>query len=247
MENREYGSLIGNPCCPYINSMVEQGTLFTNFYAETHPSLPNYLAMTSGSTGGKVGSDDIRAGELDVENVFHQLTVAGLSWNSFQENMPTACYRGETAGALPFAYALKHNPAMAYGNVASTSLCNLVVPATGIGLLPNFSFITPNQCYNMHSCPPRSGDDWLRANIPALVAALGPNGRVIFTFDEGTTGAGGGGHIATLLLGQGVPTGKVFERLNHYGLLAAIEKVFGLPRLGSAATATPVPLFLPAG
>jgi hypothetical protein len=244
MENREFDSIIGDSCCPYINSLVDQGTLFTNYRAVAHPSLPNYLAMTSGSTNGKVGTDSITAGELDVENVFHQLSVAGLTWNAFQESMPSACYRGETAGSLPFAYALRHNPAMAYRNVASTSLCNLVVPATGIGLLPNFSFITPNECYNMHSCPPRRGDEWLRANVPALVSAVGPNGRIIITWDEGSTDSGGGNHVATFELGEGVPVGRVFISLDHYSLLAAIEEAFGLSRLQNAAAASPLPFFL---
>jgi hypothetical protein len=244
MENREYDSIIGDSCCPFINSLVGQGTLFTNYQAVAHPSLPNYLAMTSGSTSGKAGTSSITAGEIDEENVFHQLTVAGLSWNAFQESMPATCFRGAVAGVLPFQYVLRHDPAMAYRNVASTSLCNLVVPAAGIGLLPNFSFITPNQCYNMHSCSARTGDDWLKTNVPALVSTLGPNGRVIVTWDEGTTDAGGGGHIPTMVLGEGVPVGEVSISVDHYSLLAGIEKAFGLPLLQHAAAATPLPLFL---
>jgi phosphatidylinositol-3-phosphatase len=243
MENHEYESIIGSSCCPFINSLVGQGMLFTNYHAVAHPSLPNYLAMTSGGTNGKGGTDSITAGEINVENVFQQLSKAGLTWNAYQESMPSPCYKGTTAGNAPFAYALKHDPAMTYGSIANTSLCNRVVPATGISLLPDFSFITPNLCYDMHSCPAGSGDTWLRANVGALVSALGPTGRVILTWDEGTTGAGGGGHVVALELGPGVPVGRDPTPFDHYSLLAGIESTFGLPRLQKAAGATPLPLF----
>ncbi len=243
MENHEYGSIIGNSCCRFINSLVGKGMLFTNYHAVSHPSLPNYLAMTSGGTQGKGGTDSVRAGEVDVENVFEQLSKAGLTWNAYQEGMPSPCYRGNSAGSAPFEYALKHDPAMTYRNIANNSLCNRVVPAAGISLLPDFSFITPNLCYSMHSCPAASGDKWLQANVEALVSVLGPSGRVILTWDEGTSGAGGGGHIVTLELGPGVPVGRDPTPLNHYGLLAGIESAYGLPRLQNAAGATPLPLF----
>jgi acid phosphatase len=246
MENDEYGSIIGNACCPYIASLVSKGALFTNSVAVTHPSLPNYLAMTSGGTDGRTGTDDVTAGEINVENVFHQLSVAGFSWGAYQETMPSACYKGAFAGSSPGTYALKHDPAMAYQNIATTSLCNQVVPYSSIpSSLPNFSFITPNQCNDMHSCSTVTGDRWLLANVPSILAGLGSNGRLIITFDEGTTGTGGGGHIATIELGPGVPIGQIGAALNHYGLLAAIEDAFGLARLQNARSAAPFPLFNP--
>jgi hypothetical protein len=245
MENHEYGSIIGNPCCPYLNALAGRGTLFTNYHAVTHPSLPNYLAMTSGSTNGKAGTDSITAGEIDAENVFHQLSDAGVTWNAFEESMPSPCFRGATFGRSPLSYSLTHDPAMAYRNVAATSLCNRVVPATAIRLLPDFSFVTPNRCFDMHSCPASSGDAWLRVNVAPLLSALGPMGRIIIIWDEGTTPAGGGGHVVALELGTGVPVGQISTPLDHYGLLAAIEEAFGLRRLQNATTATALPLFLP--
>jgi phosphatidylinositol-3-phosphatase len=245
MENHEYRSIIGNPCCPYINSLAGAGTLFTNYHAVTHPSLPNYLAMTSGSTAGKTGTDSVIPGEIDVENLFRQLSDAGVSWNAYPETMPSPCYRGAFFGALHSRYVLEHDPAMIYANVAATSLCNHVVPPVGIASLPDFSFITPNSCNSMHSCPRPVGDGWLRANVGALLSALGPEGRVILTWDEGTTGAGGGGQVVTIELGPGVPVGQNSTRLDHYSLLAGIERAFGLPLLQNAQTATVFPLFFP--
>jgi phosphatidylinositol-3-phosphatase len=97
----------------------------------------------------------------------------------------------------------------------------------------------------MHSCGARVADDWLRRVVPRLLARLGPNGRIVITWDEGTTDAGGGGRVPTILVGPGVPAGRVATRLDHYSVLAALEGVFHLQRLGFARGARPLPLFVP--
>src|SRR5947208_13361131 len=102
MENHEYSSIVGSSQAPYINGrLIRRGRLFTSYRAVSHPSLPNYLAMTSGSLGGKKGTDQVAAGEVVADNVFHQLSVAGLSWAAFMESMPSACYRPFSAGSAP--------------------------------------------------------------------------------------------------------------------------------------------------
>src|SRR5260370_8194047 len=50
MENEEYSSIIGDPSAPYINSLAAGGALATQYDAVSHPSLPNYLALTAGAT-----------------------------------------------------------------------------------------------------------------------------------------------------------------------------------------------------
>ena len=52
MENHSYSQIIGNTSAPYMNAFARRGELFTNMNAISHPSLPNYLALTSGSTLG---------------------------------------------------------------------------------------------------------------------------------------------------------------------------------------------------
>src|SRR5260370_38713296 len=49
MENEEYSSIIGDPSAPYINSLAAGGALATQYDAVSHPSLPNYLALTGGA------------------------------------------------------------------------------------------------------------------------------------------------------------------------------------------------------
>src|SRR6266550_6092783 len=165
MENHEYSSVVGSSGAGYINRrLIGHGKLFTSYDAVSHPSLPNYLAMTSGSTDGKQGTDSITAGEISRNNLFHQLARAGIRWRVYEESLPSACDRAVVAGTSPGFYALKHDPAMAYADIANTRLCRRVVPFSRLDptRLRKFSFVTPNECSDMHSCSISTGDRWLR-------------------------------------------------------------------------------------
>jgi len=243
LENHEYSSVVGAGDAAFINrTLIPRGTLFTNYFAVAHPSLPNYLAMTSGSTQGKQGTDSVTSGQVASDNLFHQLSSADIRWKAYQETMPSACYGPYSAGSAPGDYALKHNPAMTYANVADSALCRNVVPYTRLDPqhLPPFSFVTPNECNDMHSCSVQTGDGWLREIVPPLIHG---GALVLLTFDEGSTGVGGGGHVMLLAIGAGVHAGtRETGHLDHYGLLAGLEEYFGVPKLGAARSARPVVL-----
>jgi phosphatidylinositol-3-phosphatase len=243
-ENKGFSEVIGSGCCPYLNTLAKRGLLATNSFAITHPSLPNYLAMTAGSTFGRTSDDT--APLVKGENLFHQLQKAGVPWKAYQETMPSPCFKGDSAGSDPATYELHHDPAMMFANVSGDpAACANVVPLTKLagdasaGRLPAFAFITPNNCNNMHSCANAKGDQWLKQWMPKILTALDPNGVAIITFDEGS-GESGAERIATLLVGPGVRPGTLGKRITHYSLLAGLEQAFGLPRLGKAKSATPV-------
>jgi len=243
LENHEASAIVGSSDAPFLNEhLIPAGRLFTNYTAVAHPSLPNYLAMTSGDTLGKRGTDDIQAGELSSDNLFHQLSSAGIDWRAYQETMPSPCFRGTEAGSEPGNYALKHDPAMAYANIAGSDLCEQVVPFTAFepSSLPTFSFVTPNQCNDMHSCDIATGDGWLQTHVPQLLSA---GAVVVITFDEGSSDENGGGRVMLLELGPGIPAGvRDGSPSDHYSLLAALEDRYGVPRLGAATSATALPL-----
>lgn len=238
MENKEYGAVVGASAAPYLNdTLIPGGRLFTNYHGVSHPSLPNYLAMTSGSTWSKDGTDDVTAGEIAADNLFHQLASAGIPWKAYQEGMPQACFAGTEAGSSPGTYTLKHDPAMVYQDIASTGLCRNVVPDVNLdGGLRAFTFVTPDGCHDMHSCPISVGDGWLKSEVPPLLRA---GAEVIVTFDEGATNSQ---TIMTLEIGPGVEPGTDGARYDHYGLLAGLERHFGLARLGRAGEAAPLPV-----
>jgi phosphatidylinositol-3-phosphatase len=247
MENHERSHIVASPSAPFHNSMLRRGRDYTNYFAVTHPSLPNYLAFASGSTAGKT-DDEISAGEVATSpTLWDQLSAADVDWAVYEEGMPEPCFDGASAGSAPGDYALKHNPATPFHSVFDdASDCSRVVPLSALdpSHLPAFSFITPNECNDGHSCALDTADAWLAQHVPPLVDA---GADVIVTYDEGTTGRGaggsaGGGQVFAAEVGPGVRAGTVVaKQLNHYSLLAGIEERFGVGRLGEAAHATAMP------
>jgi phosphatidylinositol-3-phosphatase len=69
MENHSFDQIIGASDAPYINQLAGEHGLAASFYAESHPSLPNYIAMTSGSTQAIADDDDPSAHALDVPSL----------------------------------------------------------------------------------------------------------------------------------------------------------------------------------
>jgi phosphatidylinositol-3-phosphatase len=231
-ENHSYGEIIDNPCCPYIDAQAAHGRQFTNYHAITHPSLPNYLAVSSGSTCSKTGTDSVTP-YCPRRNLWNQLHHVGRSWRVFEESMPSRCRQTDTS-----YYAVRHNPEAIYADQRGTVICarhDMALPGS-ITSLPTFTFVTPNICHDMHDCTPAAGNAWLKTWLPKFLAVIGT--RVLVTFDEGSTD----NHVATFEVGEGVPIAVDSARYDHYSLLAGIEDAFGLNRLGNAAGAKPLPI-----
>ena len=231
MENHSYAQIAGNPSAPYLNRFAHRGTSFTSMNAVTHPSLPNYLAITSGSTLGCT-SDACPPRSFRAKNLFDQLRVTGRTWGSWEESMPGRCVL-HNAGP----YEVRHNPAAYYGDLFSRDCPrhDRPYPRTLPRRLPDLTFVTPNLCHDMHDCSVATGDRWLRHHVPQL---LGLGAVVVITFDEGE----GSNHIFCAVRGPGIGHAVRRAAFTHYGLLAGIERHFGLRRLRRAATARPVPL-----
>lgn len=252
MENHEYGSVIGSGAAPYINGLASTYGLSTNYYAVSHPSLPNYLALTAGSTFGI--ASDCTTCYVSATNIADQVEASGRSWKAYMEDMPSPCFTGAWSGR----YAMKHDPFMYYTDIRNNAArCAAhVVPFTQFwtdvnsGAVPNFVWITPNMCNDMHDCSVATGDAWLRSVVPAITgSAAYRNGGVLFiTWDEGSTSAGccgdaWGGHVATIVVSPrsiGGYRSAVAE--NHYGLLRTIEDAFRLGHLGAASWSSSVSL-----
>jgi hypothetical protein len=247
MENEEYSSIIGSRQTPYINVLAHHYAQAQAMFATTHPSLPNYLGLTGGSTFG-ITSDctDCRVGAVGLAD---QLRTARLSWKAYMENLPRPCFAGAGAGG----YAKKHDPFMYYTRVTrDRTQCARVVPLTELsaderaGSLPRFIWITPNLCHDMHDCDPVVGDAFLSRLVPPLISALGRDGLLFVTWDEGATNDGccrlaGGGHIATIIAGRGARlAARLKTPTDQFSILQTIEDLLGLPRLrGAACACTP--------
>jgi hypothetical protein len=242
MENHEYGQIIGNPEAPYVNHLAHRYGLVAHSYAISHPSLPNYLALIGGSTFGI--SSDCTTCHVHARNLIDQLVRHGKTWRAYMEDLPSSCFRGGSYNR----YAKKHDPFLYFDDIrAIHSRCAHVVPLKRLGValskgtLPDFVFVSPNLCHDMHDCSVSTGDAFLKRRIPSLLAALGPRGVLFLTWDEGVTGAGccqkaAGGHVVTILAGPGARRGaRSAHAYDAYSILRTIEEGWRLRLLRGAA------------
>ena len=246
MENEESTGIMGNNAAAYINTLATGHGLATQYFAVSHPSLPNYLALTAGSTFGI--ASDCTGCYVDATNIADQVESSGRSWKGYLESMPSSCYVGDA-----YPYMQKHNPFIYYNDVRTNPArcAEHVVPFTQLstdlvnGTVPNLAWITPNMCNDMHDCSIATGDAWLANVVPGILASSAfQNGGVLFiTWDEGESSAGccgnaAGGQVATLVIApNGVAGLRSTIAETHYSLLRTIEDAWGLSALGQAASA----------
>jgi hypothetical protein len=245
-ENHEADAILApHSSAPYLRSLARRSVKLSRLFAISHPSLPNYLALTSGSTHGI--TSDCSTCLVDGTNIAVQLERAAISWKAYMDSMPEPC----STAVADRTYAMKHNPFMYYNDIRDhAERCNKVVPLRQLtsdlraGSLPTFAWITPNMCHDMHDCPIATGDRFLRTWVPRIVPALGSDGLLVILFDEGVTSAGccqgqaAGGHIAGIITGPGAGVGVTIRtNVTQYSILKLIEDAWGLRELGEAASA----------
>lgn len=228
LENRSYAQVAGNG---YIAQLAAQYGVATNYHGVAHPSLPNYLALTSGSTWGVAddGWHSLPAGGLGA-----QLTAAGVDWRAYMEGMNGGCYHSG------YPYALKHNPFAYYGGTCPSEVVPFSHFASDLAAnAPQFMWITPGLCHDGHDCSNATVDAWLSQTVGEIVASTAwQDGGVLFiTWDEGEDY---GNSVLTLVIHPNPAVHASAVAYNHYSLLATIEELLGVPRLGAAAHAAPM-------
>ena len=213
MENTGYASLIGNPNAPFINSTAINYGLATSYFGVTHPSQPNYIAATSGSTNGVANDNDTT---INVPNIVDQLEANGKTWKAYMQSLSLCVTKLDHACGNQL-YERKHNPFVSFADVQdnparmanivdfsqfSTDLANNTVP--------NYSWISPDQCHDMHgrggggSSDPcdfsnvqgliATGDAFLKSTVNQIMnsqAWQDSNSVIFITWDESDfTGSG---------------------------------------------------------
>ena len=231
MENKSYDEALAPV---YTASLAAKYAVATDYHAISHPSLPNYLAITSGST---FGITDDGYHPLAATGVGNQLTALGLPWHAYMEGMSAGCMDS------PRPYALKHNPFAYYGgscpaNVTSTASLATDLAAGATGLL----WITPDLCNDTHDCSTSSGDSWLARTVPEVLASPGwrAGGVLFIVWDEDD--GGGGNRVPLIVISPRVSVHAFTGTFDHYSLLATIEDLLHVPRLSHAAGASALPL-----
>jgi phospholipase C len=250
MENHSYGDIIGNTSqAPYINSLASECGLATNYHNLSHPSLPNYIGVTSGLSVRDLKTFDSDCSpskrcSTSAPSIFSQ----GETWKAYEESMPTNCGPVNSG-----EYAVRHNPPLYYTALSGCATSD--VPYTQLATdlasnaLPAFSFITPNLIDDMHDGTIADGDTWLANNLPTILNSpeyQSGSTAVFITWDEGTGGKTGENcaanttdascQVATIVVSPSTPAGATSATLfNHYSLLGTAEHLLGLPALGSAS------------
>ncbi len=246
-ENKEFGTVVGNPQMPNFNHYAQTYTLLTAEYAVTHPSLPNYLALIGGDTFG-ITSDCTKC-FVDAPSLPDLIEQSGRTWKAYQEDMPKPCYVGDT-----LKYAQKHDPFIYFTPIRENQArCERsIVPLTQLdadiaaNALPNFIFITPNICNDAHDCDVKTADAWIGewvAKVQNALAATQKPYLIFLTWDEGQGNhsccglpAEAGGRVATVLISPQAKSGFQDDTpYTHYSILKTIAASWGLSFLGHTA------------
>jgi uncharacterized membrane protein len=232
-ENHSFSEIIGSSSAPFINSLAQQGALFTQSFAVEHPSQPNYLDLFSGSNQGV--TDDSCPHTFSTENLASELAAAGLSFTGFSEDLPAAGSTVCTSGA----YAEKHAPWVNFTNVPTSENQPFTSFPADLNTLPTLSFVIPNLNDDMHDGTIAQGDTWLQQHLNGYIQfAQTHNSLLIVTWDEDDNSSSN--QIATIFVGPMVKQGQFTETINHFNVLRTLEDLYGLTHAGSAATASAI-------
>ena len=240
LENANYKDALAQP---FLRQLAKGGALLSEYYAEGRPSLPNYIALTAGTTAGLTSNAPV---SLGLRHIGDLLEAKGKTWKVYAEGYPGRCFLGERSGF----YVRKHVPFLSFVNVQKdASRCAKIVEASALtsdvvsGHLPDYSLYIPDEKNDGHDTGPAFADRWLaRVFGPLLNNQTFMKGLLlVVTFDE-ADGNDRTNHVFTALVGESVLYGSVSKTAyNHYSLLRTIEDGFRLGTLGqNDASAFPI-------
>ncbi len=244
-ENHNYADVVGSPEVPYLNTLIAEGALAANYFANAHPSLPNYLWLT---VGEGLYTFDACPATVDADNIVREMNAAGISWKSYAESLPSVGFMSCISGE----YAAKHNPFVYFTDVQDDPAQQLnIVPFTQFatdladGNLPQYSFLVPNLLDDAHDGTLAQMDAWLEANIDPLLQSPmfqpGGDGLLIIVFDESANdNTNGGGQVMWLGISPKFKSGFVSNVFHqHQDTLRLMMEGLGLTTFpNGAATAS---------
>ena len=244
-ENSDYNQIVGNTKqAPYLNSLISQGALLTNFYAEEHPSDGNYLAFAGGSTFGAPPDDPEEENPLytiNAPNIGDLVDAQGETWKAYTQSSNGPCddtvhgyYWNDDQPMLYFA-DVRDNPAYCASHVVP--LEQLSGDLSSAATTPNFAWIAPDDCSDMEGCGIAAGDAFLKAELTQIMnspAWRTQRSLAVITFDEDAQDSQHPAQrVPTIVIGsQGVRRGVTDStRYTHYSLLRTVEAALGLGTL----------------
>lgn len=247
-ENQSYASVSGNTSAwPHLNALMKAGAQATNYYADAHPSIPNYLMLTTGQT---LTLDDSDTQVWNVDNIARRMLSAKVSFKVYAEGIKQGYVGGNTG-----LYVVRHNPFALLSDVAGNAqVANQIIQPFSQFLsdvnnksLPAFSFIVPDINDDAHTGSPQAADAWLQSNVispltPSSAFQTGGDGLLIVDFDESVTSdvTNGGGHVVAAFWGPIAKAGYTQTSntvYQHQNMLRTVMDVLGLSNPPGAAGA----------
>jgi phosphatidylinositol-3-phosphatase len=264
-ENTDFDSVIGSGLAPNLNALAQSCGLATDYHGIQFPSLPNYIALTSGQVAPEIAGNGVTGRDCTPSptcqstdpSIFTQIgqqaaanPQAPLTWRTYAESMPANC-----AVTNDGVYAPRHNPAVYYpGDAPACALDDVPAGTPGdgalaadlaAGSLPNYGLFIPNLCNDGHdSCHgvPRVAEEdaTIAAWMPAILDSPDyQSGHLLVVITADTSQSPANGNLlATILVSPDVAPGtQDATALNHYSLLRLDGEMLGLPLLANAAAA----------
>jgi len=104
LENESLSSLKNAAGIPYLNSFINQGNQFYDYFSTGDPSEPNYLALGGADDFGITGDEPSNLPYPSVTgvraNLFNSLDAHGVSWHVYEESLwPSAAGTEANTGA----------------------------------------------------------------------------------------------------------------------------------------------------
>ena len=230
LENQDYRDVYKNAI---FKKWADQGANFTRFFAQTHPSQPNYIAMVAGDTLGVKTNGNVN---VDAKHFGDLLEEKGLDWRTYAEDFPGNCFLGSTSGA----YSRRHVPFLSFVNIQkSPQRCAKILNYDRFvsdwknNRLAAFNMIIPNNRSNGHDTNIQTAALWIQKNFEELWQneTLMKDTLVVITYDEGSYTLKN--QIYTVFLGPSVIPGSTNNDLHtHYSLLRLMEEEWKLGDLG---------------
>jgi hypothetical protein len=240
MENERAGAL-DRRSAPYEAELTERCATATHWVAPGAISLPNYLALTSGTTAGLRHNYPPWQRPQSQDNLFRQIRTAGGTVRTYAESAARPCDLAETK-----RYNLSHNPAVYYTAADDRASCardDVPMGTPGAGVLaadlatdrlPTLAFLVPDMIHDTHNSDVPTGDRWLHSWLPRILdspAYTRGETVVLVLWDEYTP-------APNILIAPSIHPGTVVAGPSgHCSALRAIEDMFGLSHLGCAASA----------
>lgn len=227
---------------PYLHSLMKKYSYANNYSAIRHPSLPNYVAMATGSTHGISNDKGPGTNAFNGTSAFAKALAAGKTAKLYAEGMQSNCATSNGGNK----YVVRHNPWAYVKN--ERSLCRKYsVSMSGFNSdvrqakLPNVGMVVPNLCHDAHDCSLGTADNWLKSQLKTVFA--GPDwkaGRlaVVVTADEDDDHHGNNVLTAVIHPSQ---KGRVAScKLNHYSITRLFAEVSHTGKLGNARGANSI-------